>query len=386
MPKCLTQRKMHVSGDQKQLFTIAELVKKVPPLVRVRVLSKVMIRFTFLIAVALATVMPVRAADTPPFVPGSWTLVVLPDTQRYTVPISDPGLKTFDTITQWIADNKDSSNIRFVLHEGDITGGNKASTWQVASDAMAILDNANIPYSLATGNHDHDCWDPSYQSSPTRDTKLNNFFPVSRSKKMPTYGGVFELGKMENHYHLFSASGKDYITVALEWGPRDEALAWADKILTQHSDRTALIVTHVYTYSDGSRYDWAKKGARQKYNPHCSSYAFSTPHDGTENVNDGQQIWDKLVSKHANVSMVFSGHVAWAGARQTAVGKHGQVVHEMLAAYHDPYEGPTTGYIRLLEFLPDGKTVQVKTYSPKLDEYMTDDTQQFTLQIKTPSH
>ena len=127
--------------------------------------------------------------------------------------------------------------------------------------------------------------------------------------------------------------------MSLEWGPRDETLAWADGLLTQHSDRTALLTTHVYTYSDGSRYDWAAKGTAQEHNPHSDSYGFSTPHDGTENVNDGQEIWDKLVSKHANASMVFSGHLPWAGARQTAIGDHGNVVHEMVAAYHDPFNG-----------------------------------------------
>ena len=57
-------------------------------------------------------------------------------------------------------------------------------------------------------------------------------------------------------------------------------------------------------------------GTMQDYNPHCKSYAFSAPHDGTENVNDGEQLWRKLVSRYKNVGMVFSGHVKWAGARQ----------------------------------------------------------------------
>ena len=316
------------------------------------------------------------AEDPPSFVPGSWTLAVLPDTQRYTVEKTDPGLKIFNTIIQWIADNKQTRNIKFVLHEGDITGGNLPSTWRVASDAMAILDKADIAYCMAPGNHDHDGCNP-HQHAPNRNTLLNDYFPVSRYRKMATFGGTFEPGKTESSYHLFSAGGKDYIAVALEWGPRDEAVTWADNILSKHSDRTALIVTHAYTYSDRTRYDWAAKGTAQDYNPHCKSYAFSAPHDGTENVNDGEQLWRKLVSKHENVRMVFSGHVAWAGARQRAIGKHDQIVHEMVAAYHDPPEG----WIRLLEFRPDGRTVQVKTYSPHLDQYMTDDAQQFVLDM-----
>jgi hypothetical protein len=340
-------------------------------------LSQLVPRFTLFVAVILAAIVPARAENPPPFVPGSWTLVVLPDTQRYTDPATEPKLEIFKSITRWIADNKQTRNIQFVLHEGDITGGNTAATWQVASDAMAILDKAGVSYSMTTGNHDHDQWVPSFRHSPGRDTLLNNYFPDSRYQRMPTFGGTFVRGRTENNYHLFTAGGKDYITVALEWGPRDETVAWADGILKKYSNRTALIVTHAYTYSDGTRYDWAAKKTAQKYNPHCRSYAFSSPHDGSENVNDGEQLWRKLVSKNKNVSMVFSGHVAWAGARQTAVGDHGKVVHEMLAAYHDPPQG----YIRLVEFLPDQKTVRVKTYSPHLGKYMTDDAQQFTLRV-----
>ena len=322
----------------------------------------------------LVAAAPARAEGPLPWVPGSWTLVVLPDTQRYTI---DPWKQIFPATTQWIADNKETRNIQMVLHLGDITGGNKPVTWQVASQAMAVLDNASIPYSMTTGNHDHDEWDPAFQSAPNRDTLLNDFFSVARYQAMPTFGGTFEPGRTENNYHLFSAGGKDYITVTLEWGPRGEVLAWAGDILSKYSDRTALIVTHVYTYSDGTRYDWAAKGKGQIYNPHCVFYAFSAPHNGTENVNDGQQIWEKLVSKHANVRIVFSGHLRWAGARQTSVGDHGQAVHEMASAYHDPPEG----WIRLVEFLPDGRTVHVKTYSPHLDKYMTDDAQQFVLHV-----
>ncbi len=310
-----------------------------------------------------------------PWVPGSWTLAVLPDTQRYTI---DPWKGVFPAITQWLAKNKQARNIRFVLHEGDITGGNTADTWQVASEAMAVLDEAGIPYSLTTGNHDHDAWEP-FRNAPDRNTLLGDYFPVARYRSMPTFGGTFEPGRTENNYHLFTAAGRDYLTLALECGPRNETVAWAARILAEHPDRTAVIVTHAYLYSDGSRYDWAAKGTGQGYNLHCKSYGFSAPHDGSENVNDGQQLWEKLVSKSKNVRLVLSGHVPWVGARLTSRGEHGQTVHELVAAYHDPPEG----YIRLLEFLPDGKSIQVKTYSPHLDKHLTDSSQQFVLSLES---
>jgi len=313
--------------------------------------------------------------DPLPWVPDSWTLAVLPDTQRYTI---DPWKGIFPAITQWLARNKQARNIRFVLHEGDITGGNTAATWQVASEAIAVLDKAGIPYSLTTGNHDHDAWNP-FRHAPDRNTLLGDYFPVSRYRSMPTFGGVFEPGRTENNYHRFTVAGKHYLTLALECGPRNETVAWANGVLAEHSDRVAIVVTHAYLYSDGTRYDWAAKGTSQHYNLHCGSYAFSAPHDGSENVNDGQQLWQKLVSKSKNVRLVLSGHVPWAGVRLTSKGEHGQTVHELVAAYHDPPEG----YIRLMEFLPDGKTLQVKTYSPHLDKHLTDPNQQFVLSVES---
>jgi hypothetical protein len=330
--------------------------------------------------------------ETPEFVHGSWTLIVIPDTQRYTDLRSDPSQKILGETIKWIADNKESRNIKFVLQEGDITGGNSNNTlspsgnnWKVASDAFTILEIAGIPYSLALGNHDYDINETTPKGASSREaTHLNEFFPVSRYAAMSTFGGVFEEGKTENHFHLFSVGGKEYIVMTLELAPRDETLAWSNKILKQYSNHTALVNTHIYTYSDGSRYDWAAKGDSQVSNPHNKSYGISAPHDGTENLNDGQEMWDKFVSKHANVSMVFSGHVYWAGARQMAVGNLGNIVHEMVAAYHEPFAGDTdimTDYIRLLEFQPDEKTVQVKTYSPRFNQYMTDGENQFVITL-----
>jgi len=77
------------------------------------------------------------------------------------------------------------------------------------------------------------------------------------------------------------------------------------------------------------------------------------------------------------VRFVLSGHLN-NGARQTSVGQHGHKVHEMMAAYHDPPEG----WLRLLEFLPDGKTVQVRTYSPYLKRSRTDDRNEFVLDVE----
>ncbi|MBN2295532.1 MAG: DNRLRE domain-containing protein [Pirellulales bacterium] len=326
-------------------------------------------------AITFAGIQASGAIEPLPWVPGSWTLAVMPDTQVYTW--YSQYHEIFTSQTQWIADHKSDRNIAFTLHEGDITQHNIATEWERADTSLSILDGAGMGYALTLGNHDIG----NNGNASDRTTLLNDYFPASRYDTTPTYGGVFETGKMDNSYHLFSAGGKDYIALALEFGPRDEIVNWADGILTQYADRTAMIVTHAYQFVDSTRYDFLEKGTSQRLNPH--SFPLGAPNDGTANINDGQQLWDKLISKHANTSMVFSGHIASIGnGLLSSRGDEGQIVHQMLCDYQSLPSGGS-GYMRLIEFLPDGETVQVKTYSPYLDEYMTDPSNQFVFTLNS---
>jgi len=44
-----------------------------------------------------------------------------------------------------------------------------------------------------------------------------------------------------------------FIVICLEFGPRDTVLEWANKIVSEHKDRKAIVVTHNYMYSDDTR-------------------------------------------------------------------------------------------------------------------------------------
>lgn len=300
-----------------------------------------------------------------PFVEGSWTLAILPDTQVY----SERYPEIFAAQTQWIVDNKEKRNIAFVLQEGDITNNGSEKQWANAANAMSRLDGV-VPYIIAPGNHD-------YQGAKDskRFTLMDKFFPVSKLQQQPTFGGTFERGKPENSYSLFSAGDRDWVVIALEFGPRDDVLRWADIVLKKYPDRSAIIVTHAYLYNDDRIYDITKY-PDQKWNPHGYN---KTKFAG--GCNDGQEIWQKLVSPNKNVAFVFCGHVLGDGAgRLVSRGEMGQTVNQVMANYQMRKDGGE-GYLRLMEFLPDGKTVQVRSYSPCLHEYLTDPEQQFTLEL-----
>jgi hypothetical protein len=100
--------------------------------------------------------------------------------------------------------------------------------------------------------------------------------------------------------------------------------------------------------------------------------------------NDGEQLWQKLVSRHKNFRFTFNGHVLVDGTGfLSSRGENGNVVHQMLANYQFKENGGN-GDMRLLEFKPDGNTVEVRTYSPHLDRFDTAFDQQFTLKMSEP--
>ena len=142
-------------------------------------------------------------ADNSPF-----TIVILPDTQYYSALY--PAI--FTSQTQWIVNNLVGQNIAFVLHEGDLTNSNIDAEWQNASASMGILDGV-VPYAVVPGNHDYCAVPASCGTPPTR--LFNQYFPPSRYAGSPNFGGVFEAGKLDNTYSLFTAGGTDWVVIAV---------------------------------------------------------------------------------------------------------------------------------------------------------------------------
>lgn len=313
---------------------------------------------------------PAAPAEALPFVPGSWTLAVLPDTQVYSQNYPDHYLDQ----TRWIVANKTRRNIKYVLHLGDITNNNTPEQWENARRAMALLDG-EVPYAFVPGNHDYG----ANGGTADRTTYLNHYFPASRYASWPTLGGLMTPGRMDNSFHLFSAGGEDWIVLALEFGPRNSVVAWANSVLAQHVERRAILITHAYLYDDDTRYHWAAKGSTQLWSPYA--YGSAADPDGT---NDGEDLWQKLVKVSPSFALVINGHVLNDGlGRLSSTNDVGGVVHQMLVNYQMQALGGEA-YLRLLEFLPDGETIQARTYSPLRGTYKTDAQNQFTLRLQPP--
>ncbi|MHC4692559.1 MAG: right-handed parallel beta-helix repeat-containing protein, partial [Planctomycetota bacterium] len=264
----------------------------------------------------------------------SFTIVAIPDTQKYVLNRAHPEI--FDSQTQWIARTADALNTVFVTHEGDITESYDANEteWKDANNSMSFLDGI-VPYGVLPGNHD----------KPTG--YYNQYFPYTRYEDEYWYGGHHSSVGNENNYELFSAGGDDYIILHLEHDPNATVISWAGDVLDHYTNRIAIITTHSYIDTSANF------------------------------VGGGSSIWNNLIDDRGNVHFVLCGHVH--GERYNGrVANDGHTVHELLADYQDR-SGHGEGWLRVMQFVPSANSVNVYTYSPWRDEYETDGSSEFTI-------
>ena len=285
-------------------------------------------------------------------------IILLPDTQYY----AEKYPEVLDSQISWIVGNAD--DISFVIQQGDLTQNNNEKEWTVVRNAFSRLDHIK-PYVLALGNHDMGSADGKF--ADTRNTRLyNRFFPYPVVSNLPGFAGSFENDKTDNSYFLFKTGKINWLVLNLEFGPRNIVLNWANDIVSKHPGHLVIVNTHSYMYSDSTR-----QGPGDSWRPQ----AYGVGKDkGDSSVNDGEQVWEKLVRKHPNIRFVFSGHVLNSGVGTlVSINNEGHPVYQMLANYQEGVTGSVhggNGWLRILDMDFKKKTVQVRTYSPYIKQYM----------------
>ncbi|QDU79299.1 hypothetical protein Pla110_10070 [Polystyrenella longa] len=282
----------------------------------------------------------------------SFSIVLLPDTQNYSEKFPD----TYTQQTVWIRQNKETENIKFVIHLGDVVQTAAVEEqWVNAHKSMRLLDGI-LPYSMVPGNHDQ----VNEGGGPTRNTTLyNKYFGPDRFELESWYGGNFE-DKNDNNYVFFEAAGIKFMVISLEFCPRNEVLRWAGNVAKKHPDHQVIMATHSYLRSDG------------RDTGNVKSYGLSG--------NTGEELWEKFVSKHPNVFMVVCGHIG-ASYNQTSTNEAGKPVHEILVDYQN-LENGGDGWLRVLEFTPSENKVRAKTYSPVVNDFKTEGAHQYELDFE----
>ena len=312
---------------------------------------------------------------------GSWTMVVVPDTQTYIKQIENNGI--LDMMMAWIVRRREEMNIQQVLFTGDLVYSNDADAvhrekgvrfagngrlrdliadeqWKAFSRIVTRLDG-ELPYILCTGNHDH-----GYFSAENRDSNFNKFFPTDRNPLTRRQLIACALNgsgvrSLENAAYEFTApapDGRKFLVFAMQFAPSDETLRWAKSIADQprFADHIGIVLTHSYMRATGKRieheaYPVYKMGG-----------------------NSGENIFRKLVYPSKNIRIVICGHVCSPDKWESSVGfsmaknSAGKNVAQMVfntQAIGGGFSGNGgDGWLRLLEFMPDRKTIKATTFSP----------------------
>ncbi len=300
---------------------------------------------------------------------GDFSVVLLPDTQYY----SESYPNILNSQMQWIVNNAAALNIQMVLGLGDIVNnGGSTTEWTTADAAYKQLDAAHIPYFAALGNHDYDNNNPRGRTSATNN--FNHYFGPLRYRNSsywptPYWQGSYPTNSNENFYGRVSINGQPYLILTLEFYPRDPSLSWAAQVVQSNPNAQVIIVTHAYEYFDNTRVSA------------CNT--FDAQYYGLGADNDGDAMWTKLVRQYKNISLVLSGHEV-RGAGQSAAGHradvavNGNLVNQILSNYQNMTNGGD-GYLRIMKFHSSTDRIDVLTYSPFLNSYITDSANQFTV-------
>ncbi|MCK9316111.1 MAG: metallophosphoesterase [Verrucomicrobia bacterium] len=307
--------------------------------------------------------------------PEAWSLILIPDTQTYIKFGRNQGI--CELMTAWIAENKKKLNMLTALQLGDLIEGNGlvesdlteknagqvnqtgAQQWSAISKAFSRLDGV-LPYVVCTGNHDY-----GIVSAENRSTQFPSYFPTNRNSAWngvlveccPNRDGAKTLENAA--YALKTPHGRDLLFISLEFAPSDPVLNWAKELVNRDAfkDHFAVLVTHSYMQCLARGQNLIEK---ENYKVADANY--------------GKAIWEKLIYPTQNIRMVFCGHIAGTKDPKENIGfrqdkNHaGKVVSQMLfdtqtlgGGWHG---NGGDGWLRILEFSPNFKTVSVRTFSP----------------------
>ena len=299
----------------------------------------------------------------------SWSMIVLPDTQNYIKFSRNQGI--LDLMIGWIWTNASALNIQQVLTVGDLVGYNGAGAvreknnvlgreqWKTFSRIMGRLDGY-LPYVLCTGNHDY-----GFDSAENRHSHFSEFFPTDRNPRtrrqlIGCAPNAFGVVTLENAAYEFTApapDGRKFLIFSLEFSPRIEVLEWAKKLVDdpRFANHIGIVLTHSYLYPSGKRIE--SEAGRYKV--------------AAAGGQCGEEIWTKLIYPAKNIRLVISGHVTSSRIISgIAVDKNsaGKTVTQMVFNAQNVGGGKHgnggDGWLRILEFMPDKKTVKATTFSP----------------------
>ncbi|KJK39219.1 Tat pathway signal sequence domain protein [Streptomyces variegatus] len=254
-----------------------------------------------------------------------FTLAVMPDTQYlFDGPSIDKA--PVEASLRYLLEHGGEENLVFLSHLGDLTQNGAKEEFAAIGEAFRLLDRRSVGYSVLAGNHD-------VKSSTTDQrgtTPYLDAFGPQRFTGQRTFGGASADGY--NSFHLFTAGGREWLVLALDWRLSPQGYTWAEDVLAKHPRTPVILTTHELVVEDDTLSDY------------------------------GQQLWDRLIEDHDQIFLTLNGHY-WPAARATRKNAAGHDVHLHLTNYQNRYFGGAA-MIRLYRFDLDRDVIDVETVSP----------------------
>jgi len=245
-------------------------------------------------------------------------------------------------MNQWLVENAADWKVEYVIHTGDLINDyDMIYEWEVANEAMRLLEEAGIPNGVLAGNHDVGKDLLTYDN-------YHLYFGKERYEDNPWYGGDYDNNK--GHYDLISAGGIDFIILYMSWDVQEpEMIDWMNQVLAEYSDRKAILCFHSYT---NVTYDAENKTMLNEV---------------------GRKVQNQVVSKNPNVFLVLSGHYHGSTYETTGFDDDGdgtaeRVVYQICTDYQI-YADSGEGHIKFLYFKLDEGKIYMSSYSPLIDDF-----------------
>ncbi len=198
-----------------------------------------------------------------------------------------------------------------------------------------------MPVAYCIGNHDYNFDSKGVISEHFSDNFNSNVNYRFKKIEVVEY---FE-GKPDNV--LLECHLLDEVTyiLSLEFGPEDDVINWANNVLKRYNGNTILL-THAFLFKDKYRYNYSRYKTAQTWSPYGYLPNFI--------VNDGEDIWNKLVKSNSNIRMVVCGHTYFSGSffSENSLG------NSVLQLLHNPQTKPNggDGWLQLIEMNKDLKS------------------------------
>lgn len=221
-------------------------------------------------------------------------IVLFGDVQEYTV--NHISLLPFERSVRWIEHQQISyGNMACVLQNGDVTWGNLPDQWKLYQDNIIELSKNGIPTFTCIGNHDY-TWTNRIindRASSLINKSLSDTFPEEYVKSR------FEEGKVDNIIVHLPLKTADIDLIILEFGPRKEAVKWANDWVKEHPKQSCILMTHEFLKADGSVH---RTSTYAESHFSGTKLTTSTPLDLIEN----------LLRPNPNIKAVICGHNGFA--------------------------------------------------------------------------